>query len=206
MSLALISQFAPRVLLPGFFTGQRVASATNYGEGAQIIAFTILITSAVYTLFQGVAWLSVIPGIAAVSYWYMQHNPANAEFYRYADWILTTPIMLASILIANGSPMSTIAAAIGLDILMIGAGYKGIKEDDITWFWYGMIPFIPILYILLSQKKNKTAIYLTVALWSLYPIVYYLQETKTITAEQGVISYSLMDVVAKVGLVTVLHI
>ena len=207
MSLAVAAQLAPRVIVPGFFTTQRALSASNYGEIMQIIAFTLFFTSSVFTFFQGeIQWLGIIPGIAAIAYWYMQHDPKNIEFYRYADWIITTPIMLAAILITNGAPLYLIVSAIGLDIAMIVAGYKGITEDNMTWFWYGMIPFIPILYILLTQKKNKAAIYLTVAVWSLYPVIYYLEESKTFTQEQTTVSFAFMDIVSKVGLVNLLHI
>jgi bacteriorhodopsin len=207
MSLAVAAQIAPRVIVPGFFTTQRALNASNYGEIMQIIAFTLFFTSSVFTFFQGeIPWLGVIPGIAAIAYWNMQHDPKNTEYYRYADWIFTTPIMLAAILITNGAPLTTILTTIGLDLVMIGSGYKGIVENDTTWFWYGMIAFVPILYILLTQKKNKYAVYLTVAVWSLYPVIYYLEETKAFTQEQTTVSFGFMDIVSKLGLVNLLHI
>ena len=204
--MSALSTFLPTVIVRTFFISQAAQAAIDYGEVMQIVAFTLLFTSAVFTLFQSTWWLAVIPGIAAVSYWFMKNDTSNLEFYRYADWILTTPLMLVSILIANGSPLSTILAAVGLDFAMIGAGYKGITEHDMTWFWYGMAAFVPILYILLAQTKNQLAIYLTVGLWCLYPIVYYLQEIRTLTEEQVTMSYAFLDMCAKIGLVNVLHV
>jgi bacteriorhodopsin len=56
------------------------------------------------------------------------------------------------------------------------------------------------------MKKAKWAIALTLVMWLLYPIVWYAEETKAVAASTANISYSVMDVVAKVGLVNLLHI
>ena len=60
--------------------------------------------------------------------------------------------------------------------------------------------------IIYTMKKAKWAIALTLVMWLLYPIVWYAEETKAVAASTANISYSVMDVVAKVGLVNLLHI
>lgn len=63
---------------------------------------------------------------------------------------------------------------IAADLLMIGAGYLGVQTEDtkkkIAYFAAGLLAFAPILYLLLTLKRNRAAIYLTVAVWSLYTL------------------------------------
>jgi bacteriorhodopsin len=65
---------------------------------------------------------------------------------------------------------------------------------------------IPIIYALLELKSARYAIFLTLIIWTLYPIVWYLDEVKTLTKNQTTISYSIMDVLAKVGLIYLIDV
>ena len=69
-----------------------------------------------------------------------------------------------------------------------------------------MIAFIPIVYFLWNLKEKKHAVILTLVLWSLYPIVWYAKEENKIDSTKENVAYSIMDVIAKVGLVTLLKI
>jgi bacteriorhodopsin len=210
MAQAALMALAPRIIIPGFFIGQKVKTMTDTGKIFQTIAFTAFFVTAVTTLFQGIPWLSLIPGIAGLSYYYMLNDPENTQTYRYADWSLTTPLMLAGILLANKAPLLLIALLAVLDLEMIGLGFLGVKETDkgkkMSAFLLGCVAFVPILYYLFQQKKFSTAIYLTVVLWSLYPLVWYAEETKLVDNTVITSAYSVMDVVAKVGLVHFLHV
>jgi len=211
MSVALFSSIAPRIIIPGFFMGGKISTMTDPGEIFQTIAFSAFFVTAVITLFQGkIPWLSIISSIASVSYWYMMKDSANRDFYRYSDWVLTTPLMLVGILTATKAPIEILIGSVVCDLLMIGSGYKGVQEKDanakFAWFMAGMVFFLPILWILLQQKTYKTAVYLTLALWSLYPIVYYAEEVKAIDTTTTIVSYSIMDMIAKIGLVNLLHV
>lgn len=209
MVLALLAQIAPRVIIPSFFVGQKVQTMEHPGEIAQTIAFSMLFVTAVFTFFQPPYWLGLIPAVAAVSYWKMIENPGSQQTYRYLDWSITTPLMLLAILVAAKTSATLIVLIIAADLLMIGAGYLGIQTEDtkkkIAYFATGLLAFVPILYVLLTLKRNKAAIYLTVVVWSLYPIVYFLEDFKHITESDATVAFSVMDMVSKIGLVNLLH-
>ena len=133
-------------------------------------------------------------------------DKANIERYRYSDWVLTTPLMLAAIFTAGKLPLLTILLLVGLDIEMIAAGYLGIQEKkrQFPFFFLGMIAFLPIVYFLLSQNRNGYVIAMTVLVWSAYPLVYYLNETRTIVQDTAISAYAIMDMIAKIGLVSYL--
>ena len=206
----LLAALGPRLLIPGFFLGPKIAGMDDTVQIAQTIALSLLFVTFAVTVFSDEYWLALIPGIAAWAYWNMIRDPHNLDRYRYTDWVFTTPLMLLAILIVNGAPTSKMAIVIVLDLLMIGAGYLGVKEQEKTkkrtLFALGCAAFLPILYILFQMKKTKYAIYLTLAMWTLYPLVWLADEEQAIEKRTTNISYAIMDVVAKVGLVNLLRI
>ena len=208
MVVALVAQIAPRIIIPSFFVGQKVQTMEHPGEIAQTIAFSTLFVTAVFAFFQPPYWLGLIPATAAAAYWQMIRDPQSQQKYRYLDWAITTPLMLVAILIASNAA-HLIVPAIAADLLMIGSGYLGVTTEDrgrkIAYFAAGLLAFAPILYLLLTLKKNKAAIYLTVAVWSLYPLIYFLEDFKHITESHATVAFSVMDMVSKIGLVNLLH-
>jgi bacteriorhodopsin len=202
--MSALAVWGPRIFLPTFFTGTAISKMTDSVQIAQTISFTILIITAVNYAFRG-EWIALIPGIASIAYWNMLSDPVDTEFYRYADWALTTPLMLVAILTAIHSPITTIVGLVVADLIMIWTGYKGIQENHTRYFWAGMLAFAPIVYTLATAKSKKAAIWLTLALWALYPLIWYADEEKWIREETANISYSIMDVIAKVGLVVLLR-
>jgi bacteriorhodopsin len=206
----LLASLGPRLLIPGFFVGPKLAQMDNKVQIFQTIALSLLFVTFAVTLFSEYAWLSVIPGVAAWAYWNMLQNPNNQELYRYTDWAITTPIMLLAILLANNASLTTIVLILCLDLIMIGAGYLGVKQQDSTnkhiLFGLGCAAFIPILYELTKMKKKQYAVYITLFLWTLYPGVWWSEEEKVITKNTASITYSVMDVITKVGLVKLLQI
>ena len=211
MSLvALIAQLGPRIAIPAVFVGPKVAVMDDPVEIAQTIAFSFLTVTSILTAFQGSLLLSLIPGIAAIAYGFMLRDPANRRVYRYGDWALTTPLMLLAILLATKTPLSLILLVLLSDVLMIGAGFLGAQATDkavkIRYFMAGMVLFLPVLYVLLTQKEKTAAILLTLCVWSLYPIVYLLDEQEVIDETLTSVSYAVMDMVSKIGLVYLLHV
>jgi bacteriorhodopsin len=174
----------------------------------QTIAFSTLFVTSVIIAFQGQILLSLIPAVAATAYYFMLEDPENKQSYRYLDWAITTPLMLIAILLANNASIILIVTLVVLDLLMIGAGYLGYKEPNETkkflMFTVGCLALLPILYFLLDQKKYTTAIYLTLALWTLYPIVWALEETETLSETVVTSTFSVLDIVSKIGLVYLL--
>jgi bacteriorhodopsin len=206
----LVAAIGPRILIPGFFIGPKLIASKDYVNISQNLALTFLFTCFAVVLFSENAWLAVIPGIASWSYWNMLRDTTNLEFYRYMDWAMTTPLMLVGILVANGSSTASIFTTVILDLIMIGTGYLGaIEKDDSkkrTLFALGCLAFLPIIYIILGMKKAKYAIYLTLIMWTLYPLVWYADEENLVSKNTANISYSIMDTIAKVGLVNLLNV
>ena len=208
--VALIAQLGPRIAIPAIFVGPKVAVMDDPVEIAQTIAFSLLTVTSILTAFQGSLLLSLIPGVAAIAYGFMLRDPANRRVYRYGDWALTTPLMLLAILLATKTPLPLILLVLLSDVLMIGAGFLGAQATDktvkIRYFMAGMVLFLPVLYVLLTQKNQTAAILLTLCVWSLYPIVYLLDEQEVIDETITNVSYAVMDMVSKIGLVYLLHV
>jgi len=205
----LLATYGPRIVIPGFFIGQKVSKMTDPAEISQSIAFSALFITTVLTFFQSEPWLAVIPGVATLAYYEMLNDPTNVEKYRYADWSITTPIMLMAILIANKNSIELITIMVIADLVMILAGYMGIQTKETTkmfkYFLLGCLAFLPIIYILLVQKGNRVAVYLTLGIWLLYPIIYYLKEVDLTSEQNATVYYSVMDMIAKIGIVNLLH-
>lgn len=213
---AALSTIAPRIIIPGFFIGQKVHQGGTWDSIAVSSAFTFFFITAVVTAFSTYPALSIIPSIACIAYSQIMAHPEDSDRWRHSDWLLTTPLMLAALLYANDVPFEVILPMVACDIVMILAGYLGTKTknplESKGYFALGILAFLPIIAILLQQSwqtketKNKSAIYLTLAVWSLYPVVYYAEEYSTIDKKYTTIAYAIMDVIAKLGLVSLIHI
>jgi len=207
---AALSAIAPRLLIPGFFIGQKVKQGGPLEDIAVSSAFSIFFITAVIVGFSSSPALAIIPSIACFAYSQIMAHPEDSDRWRHSDWLLTTPLMLAALLYANEVPITVILPMVACDLLMIVAGYLGTKSKEPMeskgYFALGMLAFLPIIAILLQQTKHKIAVYLTLFVWSLYPIIYYLDEYVNIEKKYSTISYAIMDVISKVGLIYFLHI
>ena len=204
----LLALLGPRILIPSFFLGPKIAAMDDRVEIAQTIALSILFITFAFTLFTKHACLSLIPGITAWAYWNMLRDPTNQDMYQYADWALTTPIILIAILYTNGASMQIILGIVALFLITMGIGYVGVKQSNKNkknmLFILGFIIFLPILYILFRQHKTKAAIYLVLIIWSIYPLIWYADEVDLIKKETTSILYAMIDVIEKVGVVNLL--
>ena len=132
---------------------------------------------------------------------YVGSGSAFNDFYRYADWILTVPLLLVELVIVmrlakgKAGPMLTklvIAAA-----AMIALGYPGEvisspEGQSMRLLWGGLscIPFFYILYVLWVELTKsldtqpesargliKLARGVILVTWMVYPIAYGLGST-----------------------------
>jgi bacteriorhodopsin len=132
---------------------------------------------------------------------YTGSGAAFNDFYRYADWILTVPLLLVELVVvmrlskAKAGPLLTklvIAAA-----AMIALGYPGevISSPEgqtmrLVWGGLSCIPFFYILYVLWVELSNSLdtqppsarglislARYVILITWLVYPIAYGLGST-----------------------------
>lgn len=143
------------------------------------------------------------------------------EGYRYADWLLTVPLLLAELVLLLGlerSARRSLITRLGVAaVLMIALGYPGeVASDAATkWIWWvaAMIPFLYILWVLYgelgktlaSQPESsrgfiRTMRTLILVAWLVYPVAYLVPLTGLDAATAEVVrqvGYSAADVIAK---------
>jgi bacteriorhodopsin len=112
-----------------------------------------------------VAVSAVVVAVAGYHYFRIFTGWADGEFnegYRYADWLLTVPLLLIELLIVLGitsekrRPLS-IKLAIAA-VLMIALGYPGeVSTSDSTKWIFWVLAMIPFVYILVTDFSSKVA-------------------------------------------------
>jgi bacteriorhodopsin len=207
---------------------QLVYNALSFGTAVMLGAFVYFLTQvkSVAKQFQaGVAVSAVVVGIAGYHYYRMWSGWAEGtvnEGYRYADWLITVPLLVIELLIVLGVTsdrrkklMTTLVPA---TVLMIGLGYPGetSTSDGTKWtFWIlSMLPFLYILYTLSGELKAassretgavassiKKATTILLVTWLVYPIGYLFPvifdagNEGAETARQ--LAYTVADITAK---------
>jgi bacteriorhodopsin len=129
---------------------------------------------------------------------------------RYIDWSITTPLIILVILLFYGGPVHPLASVYGILILlnwgMLLFGYLGEQGimDKLVGCGIGFAFFAAMLYTLYSccvpSKANPTVFFLFAFIWSLYGIVYFLDE------ERKNIAYNVLDVISKAIFGVVLYL
>jgi len=167
--------------------------------------------------FEGLTMM--ITGIATLAYLtmcsrhgYVFVHGRKLYYARYVDWILTTPLMVWDVLALAGAPSSEIMLTVGIDMLMIGFGVVGGATPGYKkWiFWaLGCMCFMHVVGVLMkymnvdkfggaAKKLYGQVAWLTIVLWSFYPVVWVLAEGGHIvscTIEAGL--YMVLDVLSK---------
>lgn len=132
---------------------------------------------------------------------YTGTGAAFNDFYRYADWILTVPLLMVELIavmrLSRDKATSLLTRLVIAAALMIGLGYPGEVIQDpsgatMRWVWFGlsMIPFLYILYVLWIELTSslatqpaaasgliKLARAVVIITWLVYPIAYALGST-----------------------------
>lgn len=212
-------------------------SFTIAAMGAAFVFFLLTRNTVAYKYQRVMVIAAIIVGIAAYHYVRMfaswsaafthtgtTYTPSGELFneaYRYADWLLTVPLLLVELIailqITGQQRKGLIARLVVAAALMIGLGYPGEVSSDITtrlvWGTLSTIPFIYILYTLwndlgvaMARETQEVRILLRnvrlllVASWGVYPIAYLLpllniDPALALVSRQ--VGYSIADVVAK---------
>ena len=206
---------------------QLVYNALSFGTAVMLGAFVYFLTqmnSVAKQYRNGVAVSAVVVGIAGYHYFRMWSGWAEGtvnEGYRYADWLITVPLLVIELLIVLGVTAERrkklMTSLVPATVLMIGLGYPGETSANETtkWtFWVlSMIPFLYILFTLSGELKaakaretgavstsinNATKILLVT--WLVYPISYLIPVVFTVSdgAEAGrQVAYTIADITAK---------
>ncbi|MDA2967968.1 MAG: bacteriorhodopsin [Actinomycetota bacterium] len=205
-----------------------VANALSFGTAVMLGAFVYFLTQvkSVAKQYQsGVAVSAIVVGIAGYHYYRIWSDWGVGEVnegYRYADWLITVPLLVIELLIVLGVTadrrkklMTTLVPA---TVLMIGLGYPGetSTEDGTKWlFWVlAMLPFIYILYTLAGEMKaagtretgavassikNTTTVllvtWLVYPIGYLFPVIFDASHEGAETARQ--LAYTVADITAK---------
>jgi bacteriorhodopsin len=123
---------------------------------------------------------------------------------RYIDWSITTPLMLIVLCIflsKNSNTIITFRTMTGILILngmMLGIGYYGVVNPENKLFAMigGFIPFFAMFYLIYiryagNSKANNVLLGVYFVLWSLYGVVYMMDE------QYKNISMNILDLIAK---------
>jgi bacteriorhodopsin len=155
----------------------------------------------------------------------MENNAAAYNVgYRYVDWLLTVPLLLAEVVavlaLARSVQSSMLSRLIPAAAAMIALGYPGDAKLDlwgISASWWGLfstIPFLYILYVLFVElgkslerqsdevkKKVQQLRILLIATWGVYPIAFILNMNSTGFDAAGFVGrevgYTIADILAK---------
>jgi bacteriorhodopsin len=152
------------------------------------------------------------------------------DAYRYADWVLTVPLLLvetiAVLALANTVAAGMIGRLVIAAFAMIVLGYPGEISGDtgtrLLWGTLSTIPFIYIVYTLfvelgksLERQPERVQVLvrnlrlLLFGSWGFYPIAYLLPIVLGGLSASGVVAvqvgYSLADMIAKAGFGTLIY-
>ncbi len=202
-----------------FFILVRTQVAEKY-RGALILSSLVVVVAGYHYFRIFESWNSAFT-LQNGSY-VLSGTPFN-DAYRYVDWLLTVPLLLAELVtvlrLQNGKDKYLLARLMTAAALMIALGYPGEIAGDngtrLIWGTLSTIPFAYILYVLWVQLSGSNARQpesvkvlirnirlLLVATWGFYPIAYLIPVlglsggTSTVALQVG---YSIADVAAKCG-------
>ena len=143
------------------------------------------------------------------------------EGYRYVDWLITVPLLLAELVLVlrldKGKTKSLITRLAAAAVLLIVLGYPGEMSPNgstarIVWGIASLIPFLYILYVLFVEMTKslndqpagiKSIVsglrWIILITWSFYPVAYFIPVidggvTGEVIRQSG---YSIADILAK---------
>ena len=153
--------------------------------------------------------------------WVQNGRPFN-EGYRYVDWLLTVPLLLAELVfvlkLSKSTTRSLIIRLTIAAVAMIALGWPGeLSDPDSTartvWGIASTIPFLYILFVLFVElgksldrqsphvRKLVDALrYIILITWGIYPLAYIAPSMIDNAATAEVVrqvGYSIGDVLAK---------
>ncbi|PSP51799.1 opsin [Halobacteriales archaeon QH_1_68_42] len=147
---------------------------------------------------------------------------ATVQTIRFADWLVTTPLITYYLARLAGTERSTRVVAVATNALMIGTGYGFVAlSGALRWvaFAASTTLLVGLVYLfgrafrgaLTGASRSARSLYvslrdLTVATWSVYPVVYFLGPLGVGVIRTGDLDLLIaaLDVTAKVGLVAII--
>jgi bacteriorhodopsin len=204
--------------------------------------FFLIARPTVLTKYQGALLMSTVV-VAVAGYHYFRifeswraaytlsegvYKPTGEPFndaYRYIDWVLTVPLLVAELVAILSLPKERAGSLTwrlaGAAVLMVVLGYPGEVAETTTaralWGFLSAIPFAYVMFVLfrelgpaIERQPGHAKVLvrnirlLLLATWGFYPIVYLLpiliqnlNTPSTVVAVQ--VGYCIADVAAKCG-------
>jgi len=135
-------------------------------------------------------------------------------YTRYIDWVITTPALLLTLVMATGLPLSDIITLAFFDLVMIITGLVGaLVESNYKWGFYtfGCAALFYIWFVLIGPARTSAGILgpdfrkaftgsaaILSFLWLLYPIAWGLADGgNVISPDSEMVFYGILDVLAK---------
>jgi bacteriorhodopsin len=204
-----------------------VYNALSFGTAVMLGAFVYFLTqinSVAKAYRSGVAVSAVVVGIAGYQYFRIWTGFAEGQMnegYRYADWLITVPLLVIELLIVLGVAAEVrrklMWRLVPATVLMIGLGYPGETSSDngTKWLWWvlAMIPFVYILWVLYGQLQEaskresgpvsaaiKNATIVLLVTWCVYPVAYLFPVFDASSEGLEVlrqVGYTIADITAK---------
>jgi len=216
MSLAIAAMLGSFI----FFMSARGQVSAQYRPA--LIMSSLVVAIAGYHYFRIFESWSAAYALNEAGRYVATGQPFN-DAYRYVDWLLTVPLLVAELISVLKLPRaqrnSIMPRLVIAATLMIALGYPGeIAENTMTrhvWGWLSTVPFLYILYVLwvelsraVTTKSGEVSILLRntklllIATWGFYPIAYLMPliGVSGSTASVGLqVGYSIADIAAKCG-------
>ncbi|KAK5465323.1 hypothetical protein LTS15_001886 [Exophiala xenobiotica] len=143
-------------------------------------------------------------------------NMRQIFYVRYIDWFITTPLLLADLLLTCGLPTPTILYVILANEVMVVTGLVGaLVKSSYKWgfFTFGTVAFLFVAYSVVIEGRAYARILgndilktytlcgvWTIFLWFLYPVAWGLSEGgNVIPSDSEAVFYGVLDLLAKPG-------
>jgi len=149
-------------------------------------------------------------------------DPFSVTLLRFADWIISTPIITYYLARLAGVDRQTRWLAVVANVAMIGVGYGFVGlSGSLRWgaFALSSVIFLGLLYLYVKTfdraiRSTTAAVRslflslrdLTVLTWLLYPVVYFLSPVGIAVFVSRDLNFivAILDTVAKVGFMSIL--
>lgn len=132
-------------------------------------------------------------------------NGIRESIPRYADWLLTTVLLLWTVVVECRGPKSTnlIVLLLFLDVLMIATGFLAAEEYRVKrqYIFYGvsMFFFFFLFFVLLRLRPPMGLFSFLFFSWLVYPILWILHHRKILSNDRYRTAITIVDVISKIG-------
>ena len=179
-------------------------------------AITMVACIAYFAMGSNLGWTAIEVEYARPNNGLVSGLMRQIFYVRYIDWFVTTPLLLADLLLTCGMPGPTILYVILVNEIMVVTGLVGaLVKSSYKWgfFTFGTAAFLFVAYSVVIEGRtyaralgsdiSKTYTICgvwTIALWFLYPIAWGLSEGgNVISSDSEAIFYGILDILAKPG-------